>query len=330
MRTCVLSLTETGRRTGERIAEGLPSCDIYDGQLKTAEALAHLWKHYDGIICIMSAGIVVRSISQLLHDKYQDPCVLVLDPQGKHVISLLSGHLGGGNTLTEDVAAITGGTPVITTASDCLGKTPIDLWAQRNNLIVTDRKRLTQISASQINGKLVHIYSQLPLNGLPPEFKQCAEYENADMVITYKKNMTISGLCCIPNLLYLGVGCNRGTPVAEIEIAFTELCHSHGLSREAFGGMASIDLKNDETGILDFSKKLGVPLRFYSRDQLNGVEDVAVSAAVMKAVGAKGVAEPAALLFAGTGDHPAELLVKKMKWKDVTLAVAERKQLRWD
>ena len=85
--------------------------------------------------------------------------------------------------------------------------------------------------------------------------------------------------------------------------------------------MASIDLKQDEIGLLAAARELGLEIDFYNKDQLNGVDEVSTSAAVLKATGAKGVAEPASLLSAGEG---ARLLVAKMKWVDATTAIAER------
>ena len=330
MKTCVLALTAEGKQLAGRIAENLEECTLFSAEMKTADALSFLWKRYDGIICVMAAGIVVRSIAPLLADKTIDPCVVVVDQKGDFAISLLSGHLGGGNSLTEQVAAITGGRAVITTASDVMGRTALDLWAKRHNLHVPDRKKLTETSARLVNGSTLTVYSHLPLTSLPADFARSLDPDLADIVITHNKHMTSNSLCCIPETLFLGVGCNRDTRQADIELSFTELCRMHNLDALAFAGMASIDLKSDERGILQFSEKHGVETFFYTRDELNGVKDVSYSPAVMKAVGAQGVAEPAALLAARADGSEAELIVAKMKWKDVTLAVAERKKSAWD
>ena len=84
--------------------------------------------------------------------------------------------------------------------------------------------------------------------------------------------------------------------------------------------MASIDLKQDEEGLLEFARSHTLAIDFFTSEALNQVEEVSTSQAVLKATGAKGVAEPAALLSAGPG---STLLVPKMKWTDVTTAVAE-------
>jgi len=330
MRLCIIALTEEGRHLAQRISAELPDCEVIASTKKIADTIRELWSDYQGIICIMAAGIVVRSIATLIDDKASDPCIVVVDQKGRFAISLLSGHLGGGNDLAGRVAAITGGQPVITTASDVTGATSLDLWAKRNRLIVTDRKRLTEKSAKIVRGTILTVFSDLPLVGLPFDLTPCDNPECADIVISWNKNMTSSGLCCIPEVLYLGVGCNRGTSVADIETSFIELCDKHQLDTRAIAGIASIDVKNDEIGILDFAKKRNIEPCFFTRNELNAVNDVSYSDAVMKAVGAKGVAEPAAILAAVANGHDAQLIVSKMKWKDVTLAVAKRIKNRWE
>lgn len=330
MKTCVLALTHEGRKLAGHIAENLEGCTLFSTEMKAAEALNQLWRSNQGIICVMATGIVVRSIAPLLADKSTDPCVVVVDQSGEFVISLLSGHLGGGNALARRIAAITGGRAVITTASDVLGRTALDLWAQRNNLHVPDRKKLTEKSARLVNGSTLTIYSRLPLSRLPADFAESSDPELADIVISYNKHMTSNSLCCIPETLFIGVGCNRGTALPDIELSFAELCRLHDINVSAVAGIASIDLKSDEQGILRFAAKHGVKTSFFTRDELNGVANVSFSPIVMKSVGVQGVAEPAALLAARADGSEAELIISKMKWKDVTLAVAERKKSTWD
>jgi cobalt-precorrin 5A hydrolase len=84
--------------------------------------------------------------------------------------------------------------------------------------------------------------------------------------------------------------------------------------------LASIDLKKDEPGLLALAKEQGWPLMFYPAEQLNAVEGVAASAAVLRATGAKAVSEPAALLSA---DSSGPLLVQKRQYPNVTVAIAE-------
>jgi cobalt-precorrin 5A hydrolase len=330
MKTCVLAITDEGVLLAQHIAASLENCTFLAVEMKVADALQAFWSQYDGFICVMATGIVVRSIAPLLQDKTIDPCIVVVDQKGRHAISLLSGHLGGGNRLAEEVAALTGGTAVITTASDVLGKTAIDLWAARNNIHIADRSKLTRLSARQVNGAIPQIYCEIETIILPSDFSRVFSQEQADMVITYNKYMTSDTLYCIPGTLYLGVGCNRGTAAEDIEKSFKALLEQHAIEPKAIKGLATIDIKNDEHGILQFADTHNFDLSFFTRDELNSVSNVSFSKAVMKAVGVQGVAEPAALLAAGSGEFESRLIIRKMKWKDVTLAVAERIINKWD
>ena len=91
-------------------------------------------------------------------------------------------------------------------------------------------------------------------------------------------------------------------------------------SRQIGRSLASIDLKNDEEGLLDFAQNHRLPITFFTASQINKVPGIERSNAVYAATGANAVAEPTALLGAQTEN----LLVRKLKWKDVTLAVAKK------
>ena len=328
MKTAVIALTDGGRELASRIADDLAGCECCELRGGVVSTVQRLWGRFDGLICIMASGIVVRAIAPLCRDKKTDPCVLVLDEKGQFVISLLSGHLGGGNALARQVAAITGGAAVITTASDVTGHTALDLWAAHNKLLVQNPQRLTEMSAKLVNTGVVNFYSTLACGRLPADFKVVTNSALADIVLTpgiFDPSEYPCALVLCPCNLYLGLGCNRGTGAADFELAVAELCGRYRLARSAIAGIASIDLKADEAGLMEFAGKNNLSIRFYSKDELNRVEGVASSSAVMAATGAKGVAEPAAMLAAGDGLTPGQLRVRKMKWKDVTAAVAVKK-----
>jgi cobalt-precorrin 5A hydrolase len=254
--------------------------------------------------------------------------VLVLDENGQFVISLLAGHLGGGNSLARQVAAITGGAAVITTASDVIGHTALDLWIKANNLQLKNPQHLTGVAAKLVNEGQVGFFTSLPCGRLPADFKMVAEPALADIILSCSSDASgqyHEALVLCPCNLYLGLGCNRGTTAADFERAITELCGQYRLERSAIAGLASIDLKADEAGLLQFADTNKLPLYFFNKEALNRVAGVSTSAAVMAATGAIGVAEPAAILAAGNNTTPGQLIVRKVKWKDVTAAVAVKK-----
>lgn len=267
----------------------------------------------------MATGIVVRTLAPLLKDKRSDPAVVVCDEQGEYAVSLLSGHLGGGNVLARQVAAILGGQAVITTASDVQGKVALDLWARDLGLVIADKKRLTRAMGKLVNRGWVTLYCAYPLPELPEEIHRQDRPEDADLVISVATDLEISGALLYPQALVAGIGCNRNTPAEDIEEALQQACAENNLGRQAIKSLASIDLKSDEQGLLELSRRYKLPIEFFHRDRLNGVDGVSTSAVVLEATGAKGVAEPAAVLASGGG----RLLVKKMKWPNVTVAIAE-------
>lgn len=333
MKIAALAITRAGKGLAERIAARLDGCDYCETSDGVIATMQRLWPRYDGFICVMAAGIVVRAIATLCQDKKNDPCVLVTDERGQFVISLLSGHLGGGNALSHTIAAITGGTAVITTASDVTGHTALDLWAARLQLRAQNPALMTRVSAKLVNEGRVGIFidPDCDCGQLPADFTTVDSADQADIILTYSSSFSSShpqALTLCPPVLYLGLGCNRGALAADFEQAVAELCSRHHLHRHAIAGLASIDLKKNEAGLLQFASDQTLPLSFYAAVELNQIAGLATSAAVLAATGAHGVAEPAAMLAAGEADAfgkstvPGKLIVRKMKWKDVTAALA--------
>jgi len=270
----------------------------------------------------MATGIVVRALSTLCRDKVKDPCVLVLDEKGKFVISLLSGHLGGGNKLAIELADKLGAQAVITTASDVTGHTSLDLWAEKNRLIIDDSQKLTEKSAKLVNSGRLHVFLDLQCDSLPNDFTIVSSPDEADIIISGKTHGKNDALLLYPRIFSVGLGCNRGTKLEDFQEAVSELFNDEGFAKNAIFNFASIDLKNDEQGMLDYAVFEGRRIVFYTKEQLNSVENVSSSSVVLAATGAKGVAEPAAVLAAETELGPGRLIVRKRKWKNVTAAIA--------
>jgi len=130
-----------------------------------------------------------------------------------------------------------------------------------------------------------------------------------------------------PHAITVGLGCNRGTTILDFQEAVTELFNDNSLNLHSIESFASIDIKADEEGLLEYASSLNRPIKFFTKEQLNSVEGVSSSDVVFAATGAKGVAEPAAVLAAETSNCSCKLIIRKRKWKDVTAAVAI-KQIR--
>jgi cobalt-precorrin 5A hydrolase len=108
-------------------------------------------------IFVAATGIAVRAIAPYLRDKAHDPAVVVIDQRGRHVISLLSGHLGGGNAMAEFLAEELGAEPVITTASDLEDLPSVDVLAVERGLIFADIAPVKFVSAALLAGKTVFL-----------------------------------------------------------------------------------------------------------------------------------------------------------------------------
>jgi cobalt-precorrin 5A hydrolase len=317
----IIAITRGGRELAVKLCTMLDSADLLekeDGQ-KFADTIAANWHHYDAFICIMATGIVVRAIASLLVDKLTDPCVIVLDEKGRHAISLLSGHVGGGNALARKVAELTGGTPVITTASDTLELVALDLWTKEQQLLSLSREELTALSTLLVNQGQLSLYADVEVASLPTGLKQVAEPHHADFVVSHLTGSDHSCPVFSPRNLVVGIGCNRGTPVNEFEDAINELFNDLHFSRSSIRNLASIDKKNDEVGLLLLAKDNCWQIDFFDSNTINRLTNLEISFAALKHVGAIGVAEPSALLSAQSN----HLLSRKRKWKNVTMAVAQ-------
>lgn len=105
------------------------------------------FEQVDAIVFVTASGIAVRSVAEHLTHKSKDPAIVCMDELGKHVISLVSGHAGGANALTQMLADVMWATPVITTATDVEGRFSIDDYAREHNLVVTDWTKAKAISS---------------------------------------------------------------------------------------------------------------------------------------------------------------------------------------
>lgn len=337
IKTAIFYITENGLKLSERLKGLYPDAQILKFK---SEVVPEIWNESRNLIFIMATGIVIRTIALLIKDKKTDPAVVVLDETGKYAISLLSGHLGGANKLSEEIARFLGGKSVTTTASDVNNLTPIDLWSEKNNLIIEDWKLVPQIGTRLLNNGTLRIYLEKSEVKLPEDFLRVSEPRFADIIVTNKKDvyldMHITDEVCTtescrikgqiylrPKNLVIGIGCNSGTSVEEIEDTVKRVLDEHNLSFLSVKSIATIDIKGNEPGLVAFAEKYDLHIDTYTPDELNSIthkaENIEKSDIVFNSTGAYAVAEPAALLSAGSD----KLLVSKQKIGNMTIAVAE-------
>ncbi len=98
-----------------------------------------------------------------------------------------------------------------------------------------------------------------------------------------------------PRVLWLGIGCERYTARELIETAIQNVCRGYHLAESAIAGIATIDTKAGEVGLLELCQARNWPLKTFAADILSSVEVPNPSNIAAKQVGTPSVAEAAAL-----------------------------------
>ena len=322
-----LAFTDSGEALARRLARALGGQVSRAGERGNTTladwTAARFSEQGRALVYIGAAGIAVRAIAPHLKSKVSDPPVLALDEQGRFVIPLVSGHLGGANELARAIARATGGTAVITTATDVRGVFAVDEWARKQNCAISPSGGIRAVSARLLRGETVTLRSDFAIMGAAPDSIMLTNELSADITVSVHNG---SGLCVIPKCLTLGVGCRRGVSCTQLEENYVNFCRAAGLAPEAFACVSSIDLKAAEPGLLDFCEKHALPLMLYSAEALAAVPgSFSSSAFVLETTGVGNVCERAAVRASG-----GRLLIHKSRFEGVTLAAAIREPaLSW-
>jgi cobalt-precorrin 5A hydrolase len=340
----IVALTRSGVSLALQIQTRLPGAVCYvprrhrfavalgaRGFDRLAALVPELWRDFRSLAFIMATGIVVRLIAPLLKHKRSDPAVVVLDERGHHVISLLAGHMGGANHLAGEIARITGGQAVITTASDVAGRPAIDLIAERAGLVVENPEMLARVARAVVEQETVRVYdpgehlkpflhgeigfSWCGCDALQPA---CAPGGVLLWVAATPLPAGVVGLHLRPRDLVVGVGCNRGTSTDEVMNLLERVFEEHGLSTQAIRNFATVDLKAGEPGILELGRKMNRPVQVFARAEIADISVPNPSAVVRAHLGVESVCEATALVSA----QSTNLIVPKQKSKNATMAVA--------
>ncbi len=328
MKTYLFAYSKRGIETAERIAAALdgekhcyaaekhacgafmpvekPSASLYERAFSSADAL----------IFVSSCGIAVRSVAPFIKNKATDPAVIAVDESGSFVIPLLSGHIGGANTLAKSIASAIGAVPVITTATDVRGRFSADEWAARRGFALSDMSAAKAVSAAILEGD-IPLVSDFPIKGELPSGVIFGSSGEVGIAVSYKTAEPFTKtLRLIPKCLFLGIGCRRGTPKELIESAVEAVMDENGLDIRAVKSAASIIIKSDEAGLLEFCREKGLKIDFYSAEELRQVSgDFTQSEFVKSVTGVDNVCERAAMIASD------RLLVNKTPVSGVTVAV---------
>jgi cobalt-precorrin 5A hydrolase len=277
----------------------------------------------DGIVFISASGIAVRAIAPFIKDKTKDPAVIVMDERGEFVIPLLSGHIGGANELAEDIARLVGSIPVITTATDINHKFAVDLFAKKNDLYISRMDYAKEISAAVLNDTRIGFECDFLMTGSFPEIlsnrKDC-EY-GICISLNEDKEPFNKTLNLFPRIITLGIGCRKGKSADEIEKVVVKILKVNHISIHAVTNIASIDLKKDEAGLLEFCDKYYMKLEIYPVTILEKVQGTYSESDYVKSVtGIGNVCERAAM----AGSHNGTIIQKKYAENGVTVSIASK------
>ncbi|AFZ36772.1 cobalt-precorrin 5A acetaldehyde-lyase [Stanieria cyanosphaera PCC 7437] len=323
--------------------EGTENTRFY--QTNLSEHLTNIWHEYRAFVFCLATGAVVRLIAPLIESKATDPAVVVIDAQGRFVISLCSGHQGGADLLAQLIAQQIGAQSIITGASDSLRLPKIDLlglpygWRKGDGdwtgVMAAIAKNQTVQIIQEVGSTL---WQQNLPDGHPfyfgfPEANQQFQPQGRIWISAtqrrFASNSDFPKVQWHPRVLWIGIGCERGTSAQLIETAITDTLQKYHLSSKAIAGIATIDLKADEVGILELCQSWNLPLRTFSAQQLSPIDIPNPSEIVQQEVGTPSVAEAAAILASNTDNS---LIVAKQIIKlphqsgAVTVAIAQPEQ----
>lgn len=330
MKLAYLAFSEQGYELAGKLAAALGGTAYRSGRpLSSAQWTKAHFAVEDGLVFVGAAGIAVRAIAPFVRDKTTDPAVVVIDERGLNVIPILSGHLGGANDLARRIAAETGANCAITTATDVNGIFAVDEWSKHQGCHLLESERIVQISGALLAGQDITVASRWDIGGEPPKgihpVRSGAETEEEAADITldaFSKNEDTLHL--VPSVCVLGIGCRKGTKEEAIEDLLEKLVEETGLRTTSVCGVASIDLKQEEEGLLSFCRSHGWEAVFYTSEELAAVPGgFSASQMVQSVTGVDNVCERSAALRAGKSEgEPGEVVVKKMSGGGVTMAVA--------
>ena len=338
MRISVISFTKNGAMLADKLAKGLSTI----GHISTEYAMprhtlaeqqplnttlsqwaSEQFTTADAIIFVSACGIAVRAISPYITDKFTDPAVVVVDETAQFAVSLLSGHVGGANVLTQQVAGLCGAQAVVTTATDTNKVFAVDTWAKENNCVIADKTAAKKISAALLEGEQIGFTAdflwgkELP-NGV-------VEAQEGALGFCVSLNETKKPFACtlrlIPRIITLGIGCRKGTSKAAIAKQVLAACEGLSISPQSIKQVCSINLKANEAGVLEYCNENNLPFVTYTAEELTAVCGEFTSSAFVKSTtGVDNVCERAAVL--GSAECGGVLIATKNGENGVTTALA--------
>ncbi|MFM8658590.1 MAG: cobalt-precorrin 5A hydrolase [Candidatus Nitrosotenuis sp.] len=344
-KVAILAITKNGIKIADTIKQLFPSWEIfapskfqdqttatwYEDQ--TSAKVGELFGKFDGLVCLFSLGAVIRLVAPHLKDKKTDPAIIVIDDKASFAISALSGHLGGANELTEEIAKKLGSIPVITTAADVNKTIPVDLVGREFGWKIDDDSAVTRISALMVNEEKIGIYQdageknwwkqELPKNVTVYESIEKLKQSDAKsyLIISDKIFDDIiakNSVTYRPQTLVAGIGVHGDTSKEKIMQNLESTLLKNNLSPKCIARLVSIKKPIDVQGLIDAAKEMQIPLEYFDREDLAQISIPNPSQMVQSYEGTPSVSEAAALK-----SSKGKLVVEKQKFPpDLTIAIA--------
>ncbi len=323
MKIAIAAFTDRGNSLANKIIQFKDDKYVIFDKTKHSikDWLKEVFFDCEAIIFIGATGIATRLIAKLLDSKDKDPAVIVIDEFARFVIPLLSGHIGGANSLALKLADYLAATPVITTATDLNKKFAVDVWSSSCGCIIEDKDKIKIISSRILKDEQIAFCSDFSGSGKLPNQLYVADSGSVGICLSLDivKKPFDDTLKVIPKILTLGIGCRRNTAFVDLEKFILQTLTYNNLSIKAVKNIATIDLKADEECILQFAAKYKLDFITFTSEQLQEVKgDFTSSQFVQRITGVDNVCERSALL-----QSKGELLIKKTAKEGMTFAVAQ-------
>lgn len=305
------------------------------------EFIGEIFGEFDAVVAVMATGITVRAIAPHLKSKLLDPAVVNVDAAGRFAISLVSGHYRGANHLTKIIASGIGATPVITTASEVLGKKSVEELARELHCKIVNPESLVKVNSVLVNGgKIALIFHgkawREPLENFGywvkfvenlGQAREVLTDFNAGIIVTKAETLPLIFQKPVtflkPKTIVVGIGARKNVTREGVLNAINRALELTGVPLGFVEKLATVDIKRDSVGIVEAGERLGLKIHFLSVDAIRALshEDLSPDSVMVKAkIGVGGVCERVALLAVG---GKARLILKKTRVNGVTIAVAE-------
>ena len=343
----VLAITKNGINIGIKLKELFPNWEIF-APVKlsnennsiiwysepTSDKIIELFKSSNALICLFSLGAVIRLIAPHLKDKKTDPAVIVIDDKTNFVISVLSGHIGGANELTQEISEKLNALPVITTAADVNKTIAVDLVGREFGWRIDDDTTVTKISAHMVNAEPIGVfqqtndqkwYKQLPKNVTIYDSLEELKKSNskAHLIISDEiidNELSQESVIYRPQSLVIGIGLHWDTTKDTIKEGIEHCLKKFNLSSKSIAKLVSIKKPEDVQGLIDLGKEMQVPVEYVDREELAEIITPNPSTTVKAFEGTASVSEAAAIKVS-----KGKLIVEKQKFPpNLTVAIARK------